>query len=161
MEVWQATQKDAAQLSMMCMEVQKLHVDFEPRQFKVPETPDFAVGFFEQRLDDPEVRIFIVGEAGEPMGYLMLFSKSREDNPFSYPHKYFYIDQIGVLAAHRGKGCGRALVEYIQALGVQEGISTITLNTWHFNTNAQAFFRSLGFETYTIQMWHHLPQGDE
>lgn len=156
MEIRQAIKQDAPLLSSMCAEVQQLHVEHEPWQFKQPETPLFAAGFFEQILEKPDTRIFILEEADEAMGYVVVIRRDRPDNPFSYPHTYLYIDQIGVLAAQRGKGCGRALVTYVRELAERENISTITLNTWNFNTGAQAFFQAQGFETSTIQMWHRL-----
>jgi hypothetical protein len=56
MNVRKATASDARALSSLCQDVQDLHAQTHPDIFKMPESADFALSFFEETLADPTQR---------------------------------------------------------------------------------------------------------
>lgn len=57
-----------------------------------------------------------------------------------------WIEDVVVDKAHRGKGIGRKLMEFLIAEGRQKEISEILLFTGHEKTAARHLYESLGFQ---------------
>mgnify|MGYP000220978504 CR=1 FL=1 len=54
------------------------------------------------------------------------------------------VEKVAVREAHRGTGVGRAIMERMDAIGREEGVSTLSL---HAQTHAEEFYEKLGYET--------------
>jgi GNAT superfamily N-acetyltransferase len=147
---------DSALLSKLCVDVQSLHAQHYPRIFKMPQSDDFAVSFFEEMLSDPAVRIFIAEEDGGALGYILCRLIERPENPFTFAMQYLLVDQISVRPVARGKGVGAALMKQAEVLAKEFGVQRIQLDSWDFNSNAHAFFEHLGFQKFNFRFWRHL-----
>lgn len=152
MKIRKTTHDDIQTLSRLMAEVQRLHVAHEPEIFSPPEGDNFGVGFFEKMLAEPGNQIFIAEVAGDAAGYILLSIQEREADIFGLYRRFMQLDHIGVDAVYRGQGIGKALMEKAKAVARAEKITNLTLGTWGFNKNAQAFFRSQGFETMMLNM---------
>ena len=91
MNIRKATMKDSLLLSTLCMNVQQLHTQNHPDLFKTPQSPDFAVPFFEEMLLDDTKYIYIAEENGQALGYIFLGFKSKvqQNDVQRIPHKVF------------------------------------------------------------------------
>jgi GNAT superfamily N-acetyltransferase len=156
MQIRQAMPADSLLLSSLCMDVQRLHTEHHPTIFKVPESEDFAVSFFEEMLADPVVQIFIAEANGEAVGYLFCKLVEREESPFTFAIRSLHIDQIGVRPAHHGKGVGTALMQQAELLAKEWDVQRIQLDSWDFNTKAHTFFERLGFSKFHFRFWRVL-----
>lgn len=54
------------------------------------------------------------------------------------------VERICVLSSHRSKGAGKVIMNTIEELAVEQGISTLKLNA---QTHAENFYKKLGYET--------------
>ena len=54
------------------------------------------------------------------------------------------VEKVAVLEPYRGTGVGRAIMERMDAIGREEGVSTLSL---HAQTHAEEFYEKLGYET--------------
>lgn len=66
---------------------------------------------------------------------------------------YINIHDIIVRKEYRGKGLGRALLEYVLAYAKEHGYCKVTLEIRDDNAVAQHLYRSLGFEDTQPPMW--------
>jgi len=154
MSIRQATSKDNLFLSSLSMDVQRLHAENHPDIFKMPQDDEFAVQFFDEKLADPLVRIFIAGENGHALGYVLCKLVEREENPFTFAMRYLLEDQISVRPEAQGKGIiGRALIEQAKILATEWNVFRIQLDSWGFNIKAHAFFEKMGFEKFNHRFW--------
>jgi ribosomal protein S18 acetylase RimI-like enzyme len=156
MNIRQANSSDSLLLSSLCMDVQRLHAENHPDIFKLPQSDDFAVSFFEEMLANPMTRIFIAEENGEAVGHVFCQLMERPEGPFTYARRVLHIDQISVRPATQGQGVGAALIERAVSLGKEMSVSKIQLDSWGFNTGAHAFFEKLGFEKFNHRFWRIL-----
>ena len=156
MNIRQANSPDSRLLSSLCMDVQRLHAANHPDIFKLPQSDDFAVSFFEEMLANPMTRIFIAEENGEAIGYIFCQLMERPEGPFTYTRRFVHIDQISVRPATQGRGIGAALIERVVSLGKELSVSKIQLDSWGFNTGAHAFFEKKGFEKFNHRFWRTL-----
>jgi ribosomal protein S18 acetylase RimI-like enzyme len=153
MEIRKATSKDAASLSALSVDVQKIHADAQPHIFKQPADDTFAVAYMLEQLADPASHFFIATLNGEDIGYILARIVTRPENPFVYGWQYLYIDQISVKPAYQRTGCGRRLLAEVLVLAAENDIDTIALDVWSFNQQAQSFFKKQGFTPFNERLW--------
>ena len=156
MRIRQATSKDNLLLSSLSMDVQRLHAGNHPEIFKMPQSNDFAVTFFDEMLADPLVRIFIAHEDGSALGYVLCKLIERTENPFTFAMRYLLVDQISVRPEANGKGVGKALLEQAEVLAREWNVSRVQLDSWGFNSSAHVFFEKMGFEKFGFRFWRNI-----
>jgi len=156
MRIRQAVSSDSLLLSSLCVDVQTLHAEQYPDLFKMPESDDFAVPFFDEILADPATIIFIAEKDGQALGYILCKLIERQENPFKFAMRYLDIDQISVRPTAQGQGIGTALIEQAVALAYQLNVTRIQLTSWGFNIEAHAFFEKMGFEKFNHHFWKSL-----
>jgi len=151
-----ATTGDALILSSLSRDVQILHAQNHANIFRMPDSDDFAVSFFEAMLGDPLVTIFIAEEDGKATGCVVCKLVERLDSPFTFAARILLVDQISVRPEARGKGMGAALLEQAEFLARELKAERIVLDSWDFNLKAHAFFERMGFQKYIFRFWKHL-----
>jgi GNAT superfamily N-acetyltransferase len=72
------------------------------------------------------------------------------------PVPYAELTELLVAAAYRRQGIGRALIEHIEAIARAQGAREMVLMTAWRNTEAHAFYHTLGYRLYTVMMRHPL-----
>jgi len=156
MNTRQAESTDNLLLSTLSMDVQRLHAEYHPEIFKIPQTDDYAVAFFNAMLADPLARIFIAEDEKQAIGYALCKVVERAENPFIFAMRYLLVDQISVRPESQGKGAGKALIDRAVKLAEELNLSVMELTSWDFNTNAHVFFESTGFEKCSYRFWRKL-----
>jgi len=156
MNIRQATPEDSFLLSSLCIDVQRLHAEHHPCIFKTSQSADFAAAFFDEMLADPATTIYIAEEDAQALGYIFCNLIERPETPFTYPNRFLHIDQISVRPDAQGRGAGTALMDQVEKLARELGVSKIQLDSWDFNTKAHAFFEGLGFEKFNYRFWRDL-----
>ncbi|MDQ0785956.1 GNAT superfamily N-acetyltransferase [Streptomyces sp. B3I7] len=97
---------------------------------------------FPQGPATPGVRLSVLEHEGTVVGYLWL---SPRDGTA-------YVWDVGVDAAHRGRGHGRSLMLAAEAYAVDSGSPEIGLNVFAGNTPAERLYESLGYRTVTYRV---------
>ncbi len=156
MKIRLAIAADSLLLSSLCMDVQSLHAKHHPDLFKMPESSDFAVSFFDEILADPAASIFVAEENEQALGYVLCKLIERTENPFTFALRYLLVDQISVRPITQGRGVGAALIKQAEVLAMELNVQRIQLDSWGFNTEAHAFFEKMGFEKFNHRFWKNL-----
>ena len=153
MDIRKASLNDSLLLSALCMDVQQLHAQSHPALFKTPQSPEFAVSFFEKLFLEDSIYIYIAEENGQALGYIFFKEVKRDENPFLFARHYLLIDQISVRPEAQGQGVGKALIEQVEVIARELGIPRIQLGSWDFNTSAHGFFQRMGYEKRYFEFW--------
>ncbi len=82
--------------------------------------------------------IYVADDAGEVLGFLWLVERGAFN-------RSGYIQLIGVRPGARGRGVGRALMEFAEARVFAQGRALFLLVS-DFNTDAQRFYQRLGYQ---------------
>lgn len=138
-----ATPEDAAILARLNAHVQGWHARHYPGSFFPNPDPAALSDYFSERLSDPACTAFLAGEP--PLGYALCTLQVREVSAFSPAVRRLLIDHVAVAPDARRQGHGRALLQAARALARDLVADEILLDTWAANTEAQAFFRAMGF----------------
>jgi len=153
MNIRKATSEDALLLSDLSRDVQTLHAQNYAEIFKIPQSADFAISFFDELLADPAVSIFIAEENREAIGYIFCKLIERPENPFTFAMRSLLVEHISVRPAARGKGVGTALMKQAEMLAKALAVQRIQLDSWDFNADAHSFFERLGFQRFNFRFW--------
>jgi len=156
MKIRAATPGDGFILSSLCRDVQSLHVENHPDIFKMPQSDDFAVAFFDEMLADITTRILIAEEDNLPLGYIVCKLIERTENLITFAMRFLLVDQISVHPTAQGKGAGTALIKQAEVLAQKLNVQRIQLDSWGFNTKAHLFFEDQGFEKFNHRFWKNL-----
>jgi len=151
-----ATSLDARLLSTLSTDVQRLHAEHYPDLFKISQSEDYAISFFEGLLVDPNVHIFIAEENSVATGYIVCILIERPENQFRFATRYLHVDQISVRPEAQRKGTGAALIQQAELLAKELNVQRIHLDSWGFNVGAHAFFEKMGFEKFNHRFWKEL-----
>ncbi len=151
--VRKAAASDSEALAALNVEVQALHAVAVPYFFKPPNPDTFPPSFFAGLMEGPDNIILIAETDEEALGYAYCEELTRTETAWCFEFRMLYLHQIGVRAGDRRRGIGAALVAAMRAEAKSRNISVLALDTWTFNSDAQAFFRREGFEGYMQRMW--------
>lgn len=152
--VRRASAADADLLSTLHGEIQAIHAAALPSWFKPPGPDTFPASAAAALLGKLDRVVFISEVDRVPAGYAYAEVIHQSETPWRYAHDIFYVHQIGVLAAHRRKGAGAALVGALRLEADSRGIEVLAIDVWTFNEDGHAFFKRQGFMPYTERMWH-------
>ncbi|RPE76147.1 MULTISPECIES: GNAT family N-acetyltransferase [unclassified Frondihabitans] len=75
--------------------------------------------------------------------------------------KGWWVWDIEIDEAHRGRGHGRAAMELAERAPKELGAATLGLNDFGYNTVARALYESLGYTTTSVQMKKPLQPQDK
>jgi shikimate dehydrogenase len=148
--VRRATEADAHTLSRLDAPLAAIHHAAHPDYFRPDAYPASA---FEEMLAQANTQVYIAEVDGRPAGYVVAEVQRNPESDFNFAHEQVYIRAITVEPAFQRHGCGAALLRAARDLARAEGIHTLTLNTFHFNRKAIAFFERQGFVAYSQKMW--------
>lgn len=88
----------------------------------------------------PEFRAFLAELDGRPVGYALFHPSWSSEHAL----RGFYLNDLYVREAARGRGVGRSLLAAVSALARAEGRSFVWWTSQARNARAQAFYRDLG-----------------
>jgi GNAT superfamily N-acetyltransferase len=148
-----ATIADAPVLSSLNGEVQAVHAAALPDWFKPPSPSQFSPDTIATLVARPDRFLFVAEVDTELVGYAFARVASQPETPWRYAFSMIFVDQIGVRAAWRRKGVGRALVAAVRDTAADMDVSLVALDVWAFNAEALAFFGRCGFEPFRHHLW--------
>jgi ribosomal protein S18 acetylase RimI-like enzyme len=158
MTIRPATLDDAALISALNDDVQRLHHERYPDLFKSPSPETFPAEHVAGLLADPNTILLIALEGDAPVGYLYAEIRRRPESALRYAMEVVYINHISVKPEAQGRGHGKQLIEAACAIARQEGIQRAALDVWAFNTAAHHAFEQYGFADFNHVMWKELDE---
>ncbi len=152
----EAGTSDLDALVELNLHVQRLHVEDEPERFVEPSREAVAA-WLSERLVQEGWRALVAESDGRCTGYVLFELIDHPVGTFTAAMRALYIHQIGVDPGVRRRGIGRALVRAVEREAAELAVQQVALDTWSFNTSAQAFFTGCGYEVYNVRLRRRLP----
>ena len=152
----EAGPSDVDALVELTLQVQLLHLANEPERFVTPSRTALAAWWLERRSDtDWDALVAEVDGAGA--GHVLFERIERPAAVLTAAQQALYLHHIGVDQSVRHRGIGRALLHAAEQAAAGHGAQQVALDTWSFNTTAQAFVTACGYEPYNVRMRRRLP----
>ena len=132
--------------------VQTIHASADPEFFRTKVDDAELRGFLDNLLSMADSFVVLAELEKRPAGYLWFDIPEQAATPFTHLQRRMRIHHLVVHEDARRRGVASALMEAARTMAVSRELREIVLNTWSFNATAQAFFRTAGFEPFSIAM---------
>ncbi len=157
MTIRRAQTKDVPSVLRLLSQVLEIHAEIRPDIF-IPGSTKYTAQELEAIFADDLTPVFVaVDEADAVLGYA--FCVLREP-PFAntmLPRKSFFIDDLCVDEACRGRRVGEALFRFVLEEAARRGCADVTLNVWEGNDAAKRFYEKMGMTPKETMMELRLP----
>ncbi len=148
-----ATADDAVDIRPLYTMVHELHNSAYPHLFRPLHDELFSPAKIQELIADPDHVFFLAEEGEEIAGYLYMEIRRRPETPHMHAREEIHIHHLSVKPAYRRRGHATRLMVAAKGLMQTLNIPTLTLVTWAFTHDAQAFFEQCGFAPMYHQMW--------
>lgn len=143
--------KDLPEINHLLEEVLKVHNAIRPDIFKgdgAKYTRDELIN----HLKEEKKPIYVYVENNKVVGHLFLEIREYESNVI-IPYKSVFVDDLCILDTERGKGIGKALMEFAFEYAKSIGAKDVSLNVWNKNEDALKFYEKLGLniQRFTLE----------
>ena len=143
-----ARAEDYPAVEAIMRQVQELHVQMRPDIYR----PCVCVLPEELFLELVAQNLFFVAEAeGQVVGVLSVQYR-HVGNPLQVERDIVVADSVGVDEPWRGRGVGRAMLEFLRRLRDEKGLDGIELQVNARNAAAIAMYEACGFTPKSVNM---------
>lgn len=151
------TPDDAAAVAALAQETHAVHAAALPHVFQ-PATASVATADDMAHLAQREGHLLLVAVDGDAVvgdavvGYAHAEVQETPDTPYKRASARLHVHGMGVTAAHRGRGVGRALLAAVRAEADGRGLDGVSLEVYAFNDSARALYEREGFVAERVRM---------
>lgn len=152
LDIRTADSSDVKALVRLNRQVQSLHAALYPNDFKANVDDDELSEFILATMDQYDNKVAIAEIEDRAVGYIWFEVRNSPETVLTFARRIVFLQQICVEADHRRHRIGAALLQHMEHFATQDFADEIVLGTWSSNEVAQAFFRSCGYEAFTLFM---------
>lgn len=146
-----AEEKDIPGILSLLLQVGDVHYRMRPDIFREgAQKYDHAALLC--LLQDQTRPIYVADREGAVAGYAFCVLKSQPENSVMLARQEFYIDDLCVDESCRGQGIATRLYRHVCAAAKEKGCDYVTLNVWHGNGSALAFYEKMGLRPRNTMM---------
>jgi ribosomal protein S18 acetylase RimI-like enzyme len=142
---------DYEALARLWSQVDALHARVRPDYFQAPAGELRSRRELQELLDtrDGAVLVSVVGDgqAGQVVGLVEVRLHDTPRDPHLAERRRAHVVDLVVDQSHRRRGLGRALMEAATSWARLRGATDLVLTVWAGNSEAEAFYRSLGYQS--------------
>lgn len=140
--------EDARAAAGLWMRSAEDHASYDPIYQTSREAEKMMRNFLADLSSSTHSFLFVAEAAGEVVGFIS--GELREGSPTFHPKSWTSVDDVYVLAEHRGLGVGRALLERVREWASRREADGISLQVAAANERGRKFYRGLGFREVSI-----------
>lgn len=145
-----ARDSDAEDVHRLSAEIQAYHAAARPELFR-PEGND-TLEEIRDRMARLDHFYWVAVQDGAVVGYAYARADEQPASRHRRAQRVLELRQMGVTARSRRSGVGRSLWAAVRGAAEALGVDRVVLNVWGFNRPARAFYESLGFGPFRMQM---------
>jgi ribosomal protein S18 acetylase RimI-like enzyme len=144
-EVRHADLGDVAAIAALAQEIHAIHAAALPDIFQPPSATVVTAADFQRLMIDPGHVLLVASEADEIIGYAHAEVQEAPATSYKRASALLHVHAMGVVAARRGRGAGRALLAAVREAARVRELVGVSLEVYAFNGAARAFYEREGF----------------
>ena len=138
-----------------------LHATALPDVFQPVEASVTSVEAMAARVAGDGTTWLVAERDGDVVGYAHAEVQREAATAYKRASATLHVIAIGVTAAQRGTGAGRALLDALRAMAVAQRLDGLTLDVYAFNAAARRFYAREGLATLKERIVAPLPPGTD
>jgi ribosomal protein S18 acetylase RimI-like enzyme len=150
------TVQDYPQAYEVLAETFAFHQQAVPEQFRATDSPPPTRTMIEDLLRNGQGAWFLAEAEGRVVGFVTIRLRPAPHEPYLMPEVRALIDSLGILPAWRRRGVARELMAAAEQWARQRGARRLMLNVWEFNDGALGLYDTLGYTTFSRNLWKAL-----
>lgn len=147
-----ARPNDFLQVVELKKQIHSDHVRNAPDFYRDVEQPLTVEEFNTYLVLNGSRCVYVLADSDHIVGYAITQVLEFQNHSFVHDQKQFFIDDLCVDEALRGRGYGRLLMQEIASIAKESGCRTMELNVWDWNRGAVAFYKALGLDFTRLRM---------
>jgi GNAT superfamily N-acetyltransferase len=104
------------------------------------------------RCDETNGKIFVVESDERVVGMVCIYATVKANRPDEEEYEYAYVSDLVVLAEHRGKGLGRALLKLAEDYAKQQGATLLRITVLAKNEVARKLYIDEDFDELVVTL---------
>jgi ribosomal protein S18 acetylase RimI-like enzyme len=149
----QGTIEDYPSARAVLAETLAFHRAGAPEFFQETDAPPPSQEAIAELLQGGDGAWLLAEDAGAVIGFVTVRVRRGPFAPYHVPEPYAVVDGLGIRAAWRRRGIGRALMEAAHAWAREQGARRMILNVWEFNGGARSLYDAMGYRTFSRNLW--------
>ena len=141
--------EDSAGFLAIAAQVDALHHQALPHLKKPPDEVKRSEEEFLSMLGQPDTWLFGVDHEGALIGLIKVRLLTRPEDVANHPSRTMIIDALAVEEGWQRRGVGRLLMDHAIEWARSHDAQSVELRVFEFNTDAIAFYESMGLRTLT------------
>ena len=140
-----ATEEDVQAIIELNQQIQSLHAELYPEDFKRRADPAERLALFTRIMADNAHAVAVYRDSCRVEGYVWVEIQERQETALIRSSKRIYIHHIVVADTSRRQRIGSELMQWVEDYAASAGIHQIVLEYWAANEMARTFFSNAGF----------------
>ncbi|MEM8793136.1 MAG: GNAT family N-acetyltransferase [Pseudomonadota bacterium] len=153
-----AVQADLDGIIALNGQVQRLHADMLPDEFRAEPDPAQVAQFLHEAVSGDRGIVLVAETRAGLIGYLWAEEQAAREGLFRRQQPRLMLHHLVVDRAHRRRGVGRRLLRAAFEEADARGLGAVVLETYSMNETAARFFAGAGFAPHRVMM---IRRGDE
>ena len=143
---------DGAAIRRAFIELQDFERAIDPRMPPGEEIADRYLRLMFDRCAEFSGVVLVAEVDNTVVGFVSVWTRYRSSEPDDDPSEHGFIPDLVVLASHRGRGIGRALLEAAETRAREAGADGVRLSVKTGNAGARSLYEADGYEPTDIYL---------
>ena len=153
--------EDAHQVEECIVELQDYLKSIEPKIAEGKKMAEQYLKYLLTKCAETKGKIFVAEADNRIIGMICVYSQVKSDSLDEEEYEYAYISDAVVLAAHRKKGLGLALLKHAEEYAKFQGAKLIRLSVLAKNIAARKLYAGYGFQENLMILEKRINLDDE
>ena len=149
--------EDSGQVEECFIELQESERQIEPRRVGGKIVAKKYLQFMFDKCAQTGGRVFVLEDDGRVVGFVSVWARLKVNGLINEEAEVAYVSDLIVIAAYRGRGLGRALLQRAEDYAVAQGATTLNIGVLAENTGARRLYNDFGFRENKVELTKTLP----
>ena len=153
--------EDERQVELCFIELQEFERRIEPRRAEGRVVVQKYLRYMFEKCEQTRGKVFVLEARGKIAGFVSVWAKVKVNGLVNTEAEVAYISDLIVIAAYRGQGWGRALLQRAEDYARAQGATALSIGVLAGNTGARSLYKEFGFREDHVELLKPLrPAGE-
>jgi ribosomal protein S18 acetylase RimI-like enzyme len=144
--------EDYQQVEQCFIELQDFERQIEPRRVEGKTVAKKYLQHMFEKCAQTQGKVFVLEAHDKIVGFVSLWTKVKVNGLVNEESEVAYVSDLIVVAAYRGHGWGRALLQRAEDYAKSQGAVTLSIGVLAENAGARRLYNDFGFRENQVEL---------